>query len=241
MMIWVFNAYGSRIHSPLQALMMFLKYYSKFDWYRHTLTVHGAVSIEDLSPLTEEDAQREPKERFFSESLLSMYATRYDELGKKKMPGDAAAPAAAASGADAKQPTAGGVDNKRHGETYVEEVYMRGILNIIDPVKNRRNIARSVDAPGFQAIRSGFRRGYVAFLELARQCREIPLYTPPSPPGSPSGTVASQQNADVPLVREFLSSTTAVLKNAGRGRVASSQQLVDPFNASQEDIEVRIF
>ena len=73
MTVWIFNAYGHKIRSPVQALLWFLKYFSEFDWYRYALTVSGAVSIEDLSPLSEEDLSSQPKERFFPEEVLNVY------------------------------------------------------------------------------------------------------------------------------------------------------------------------
>lgn len=41
-----------------------------------------------------------------------------------------------------------------------EEVYMRGVLNIIDPIKNRKNITRSVDLVGFREIQLALQSKY---------------------------------------------------------------------------------
>lgn len=233
MVVWIFNAFGHEIHSPVQALLHFLQYYSEFDWYRHALTVHGAVTIEDLSPLSDDSGQ--PSGRFIPDSVLLGCRLRYAELGKKKIPVDL-----------------GGVENKA-GSTASEalmlgdtnSVYMRGILNVIDPIKEKRNITRSVDSAGFNAIRTGFRQGYLAFLEMAKMCREVPITDATLPesmsskvPAAPISSPTAIRNADVPFVRSFLVNTTSVLKNAGRGRIIGSHNLADPFKSSNDEIEV---
>jgi hypothetical protein len=273
MVVWIFNAYGHQIRSPLQALLCFLRYFSGFDWYRHALTVTGAVCIGDLSPLPEEAAALQPTERFFPEAVLNTYKLRHEALWNKKLPADpkAAAGAAADAAPATATATAAASDSKRQADgtpaPAVEEVYMRGILNIIDPIKARKNITRSVDGPGFQAIRTGFSKGYAAFLHMAEQCRAVPVpvsvpvsvpvigSTPAasdSTPDSGSGRVrgsssgsgnsnsagAAAGNADVPFVRGFLSSTTATLKDAGRGRLAA--QPADPLHTSAEELELWI-
>lgn len=233
MMIWIFNAYGAKISSPVQALMFFLKYYSDFDWYQRALTVHGAVCIEDLSPLSAEDAKKEPRGGFLPEHVLRCSSSRYAELGKKKMHADLAGVA------QDKQPNCARVAMKGE-DAGTDDIYMRGIINIIDPVKIRKNITRSVDGPGFNAIRGGFRRGYAAFLDMARQCRVVPLFRPEDNGAMNAAAAMAMKNADVPLVRSFLSNTTSVLKNAGRGRFRNEIE-ADPFNSPIDEIEVRLF
>lgn len=63
---------------------------------------------------------------------------------------------------------------------------------------------------------------------MAGRCKGVPL---PQSDDSP-------KQADVPLVRTFLSNTTAVLKNAGRGRVETSN--ADLLNVSSEELEVMV-
>jgi hypothetical protein len=135
-------------------------------------------------------------------------------------------------------------------EDSLQSGYYRGVVNIIDPIKQSHNIARSVDVTGFHAIHSAFLGakeylslfhlsssfigdvptvgGYNAFMDMLSSCKQCSIV--------PESDAAASKNIDVPFVRSFLVNTTSALKNAGRGRIVNPE--IDVLSSPLSELEV---
>lgn len=78
MTIWIFNNFGTTIHSPIHALAQFLRYYSTFSWTKYAVTVSGPVLAEGLSPLADDDPNKPTLPGLFSEEVLHDFQRRYE-------------------------------------------------------------------------------------------------------------------------------------------------------------------
>ena len=78
MTIWIFNAYGVSIENPIQALALFLRYYSTFSWTKYAITVAGPLLAEGLLPLDINDPNRPDHPGLFPDSILSDFQLRFE-------------------------------------------------------------------------------------------------------------------------------------------------------------------
>lgn len=220
--IWLFNHYGSEITHPLQALLLFLRYYKDFDWINFALTAYGPVSIADLSPIE----TTESVSYFIPEEVISDTFKRFNVMRR----GDPKSedPSAAKPPSAPVVPAAG----EEADDGLFSSEYRRSVMNIIDPVKGNYNVSSSVDLSGYQFIQKAFEGGYMAVLEMIKQCSDCPI------PDESLQANAPARNADVPIVKQFLNQTTAELKLAGRGRgLSKAPEDYDPYASSPSEIE----
>ena len=112
-------------------LGFFLDCYSKFDWNKCALTISGAVSAVDLSPLDSPAAPNSSAEFLLSfDRITTELCSRHTAVRLAVHSRNAAG---RASGLQA------GVDGEFH---------RRGLCNVIDPTSPLNNAARSVDLQG---------------------------------------------------------------------------------------------
>jgi hypothetical protein len=189
MLIWVFNAEGARITSPVQALGHFLRIFACFDWSKYALTVKGLVSAADLSA----DESLPVSERFFSDQMLDKFSQveeeataaaavadesimigdvvvkidtslKVEESGTKFGAADTQEFAAPATASDVRPPLSKTNSAAITGMvTEKDAVYAQGLVNIIDPAGPSRNLVSGLDVEGYQVITTALYEGYKHF------------------------------------------------------------------------------
>jgi hypothetical protein len=144
MLTAIFNQRGDTIDSPIQALILFLQYFSNFDWTKYALTVQGPLSAVDLSPvdLQQDDLRRWRGANIIPDALFDNYRRRFSN----------------ACASSLRERAAGDVGVKEvawaHGQ---DHFYRRGLMNVLDPVWTAHNLNRSVTVTGAGAVCTALR------------------------------------------------------------------------------------
>mmetsp|Transcript_25539 Transcript_25539/g.37720 ORF Transcript_25539/g.37720 Transcript_25539/m.37720 type:complete len:1330 (-) Transcript_25539:240-4229(-) len=232
MVIWIFNKCGRQITDPFQALVGFLAYFSGFEWGRYALTVHGPVSVEDLSPVKDlnEFYALPLCGGFIPAEVLDSYRDRFAKTKeaslqrrREKLVAQAQSQHTDESETSgvAKAPSMEEVDS-RSMEDLAEELrvqtgivsynyYKRGIINVMDPVQPKNNCSRAVDMAGFRAITEAFQMGKVALIKLCMACRDD------DHAGCDSIDAPSKPVCDVSVVRSFMEGTMSRIQETKLG------------------------
>ena len=60
MVLYIFNLFHKELHTPLDCLYAFLRYYSEFDWSRYGLTIEGPVLLSEMATAAVAAVARQP-------------------------------------------------------------------------------------------------------------------------------------------------------------------------------------
>ncbi|CAI5722421.1 unnamed protein product [Peronospora destructor] len=149
----LFNQYGDALAHPLQALYLFLDRVAEFPWHELALTLHGAV----------------PLNRLATTPLNGTTSSKRDCNSAKLDAGDVEAIR------DALDDQFGAFDaalKSRRGAT--TGLFPIRACNIVDPLDDKNNLARSVSAEGFPVVKRAFRlaRDQLAAMLAPRSSRK---------------------------------------------------------------------
>lgn len=191
MIVWIFHAYGSTIHHPIQALIHFLRFFSSFDWQKYALTVAGPMQANDLSPVPEEE--KFPSENFFPSDILEVEKLRFKaaresyilnminslsansiDISRSNHQGDQSVPLTyemAMSSADP-EIISQVMNSWATQSAFGDSSYRRGMMNVISPVNPAVNLTKTVDIPGVGCVKSSFSEGLSAICEMCDKFRQ---------------------------------------------------------------------
>ncbi|KAE9012959.1 hypothetical protein PR003_g15054 [Phytophthora rubi] len=132
----LFNQHGDALTHPLQALYLFLDRLAEFPWHESALTLHGAVPLSRLAttPLngTTPSKSKLKAAKVDAGDVEAIRDTLTDQFGAF----DAAL---------------------RSGKGAAAGLFPIRACNIVDPLDDKNNLARSVSAEGFPVMKRAFR------------------------------------------------------------------------------------
>lgn len=154
----LFNQYGSKITHPLQALFLFLDRMAEFPWHESAMTLHGPIALNVLAATS---------------SLISVMKKRqqHHASGKQQQHGREKA------GRDELYSTKLSVDDVEHIRMNIQDqfggfdvassssngfkvsMFPIRVCNIVDPLDEKNNLARSVSVDWFPSMKRAFRLG----------------------------------------------------------------------------------
>ncbi|RQM13658.1 hypothetical protein DD237_003979 [Peronospora effusa] len=132
----LFNQYGDALTHPLQALYLFLDRVAEFPWHELALTLHGAV----------------PLNRLATTPLNGTISSKLDYNSAKLDADDVEAIR------DALNDQFGAFDAaSKSSRGATTGLFPIRACNIVDPLNDKNNLARSVSAEGFPVVKRAFR------------------------------------------------------------------------------------
>ena len=148
--LYVFNVFHQQLQTPLQVLVAFLRYYSKFEWDKYCVSVQGPLLLPGEEALpgmvgrlsSQPILQRPATECLLTEKSLEECRKQYcnkQVVQVKRV---------------AFQQT------RRIVSHHAPKVFAFKLLNIVDPLDESNNLGRSVGDLNFIKIISGFKTGY---------------------------------------------------------------------------------
>lgn len=248
MLVWTFNLKGHKIHFPLQGLAHFFRIFSSFDWANSALTVKGPVDFSlNILPLKADDEDEGIPSLFFPESLFDIIE-QPDDVSKvasltKQLSGssvDGVTPLAAegmTGDVDVSSSLTDPSPIRNSAESHPEDpvqpavVYVAGILNIIDPLEEGKNLLESVNSHGYDSIVSAMQEGYRSYQQLCDECSKL---------------LAFGQFSDQTIVEEIEKLTQHFFLNTQAHCLVDRKEVVcdpehnefDVFAASSDDLKV---
>ncbi|KAH0460991.1 hypothetical protein IEQ34_008566 [Dendrobium chrysotoxum] len=70
LILYIFHLFHSSLDGPLAVLYRFLYYYSKFDWEKYCISLHGPLSLSSLTPLSVETFDNDGGDLLLTEEFL---------------------------------------------------------------------------------------------------------------------------------------------------------------------------
>uniref|UniRef100_A0AAV1T792 PAP/OAS1 substrate-binding-related domain-containing protein n=1 Tax=Peronospora matthiolae TaxID=2874970 RepID=A0AAV1T792_9STRA len=132
----LFNQHGDTLTHPLQALYLFLDRLAEFPWHESALTLHGAVPLNRLAT-TPLNGLLRPRTK---QSSVMLDANDVEALR------------------DALANQFGAFDAALNGSKGTQSgSFPIRACNIVDPLDDKNNLARSVSAEGFPVVKRAFR------------------------------------------------------------------------------------
>lgn len=149
----LFNQYGSNITHPLQALFLFLDRMSEFPWHEAAMTLHGPVALSALA--SSSSLSNAMKKKTKSQNGRNGGGGNGVELHSAKMSVDDVENlrlrVQEQFGAfDATSSTPNG---------FKASIFPIRVCNIVDPLDEKNNLARSVSVDWFPSMKRAFRLG----------------------------------------------------------------------------------
>jgi hypothetical protein len=225
MLVWTFNLKGHKIHFPLQALAHFFRIFSTFDWANTALTVKGPVDFSLSSlPLKPDDEDEGIPKLFFPSSVFDIIEEPEDfskiaPLGKQ-ISENCMEPVVGVDGNSVSESAPTRSSTGSRGEDKAPPKYAAGILNIIDPLEDRKNLLESVNSYGYDSIVSAMQEGYRSYQVLCDECSRL---------------LAFGQFSDQSVKDEIEKLTTQFLLNTKSHCVADRQQETEH---GEDDVDV---
>ncbi|KAG6590802.1 DNA polymerase sigma [Phytophthora cinnamomi] len=131
----LFNQYGDALTHPLQALYLFLDRLAEFPWHESALTLHGAVPLSRLAttPLngTTPSKSKPKTAKLDGGDVEAIRDTLSDQFGA--------------------------FDAALRSKVAPTGLFPIRACNIVDPLDDKNNLARSVSAEGFPVMKRAFR------------------------------------------------------------------------------------
>ena len=235
MTIWVFNKYGKDIRTTLQALCGFLSYFSGFDWNKYAITVHGPVLVEDLSEAKDLSSfYALPKcGGFIPGNILDSMHARFlkvlEAMCKVENKDECFSKGTLDTGGNESER---GVIPFSESQCEFKSImgvpvyghYRRGIVNVMDPIQQKKNLTHSLDTVGANALFDALRGGKSSFIKLCLDSQKemfdakdkLSVLQVDSPDADPDiMTLLSVR--DIPILRSFLEGSTRVISEISRG------------------------
>ncbi|KAH6558281.1 hypothetical protein KP509_1Z071100 [Ceratopteris richardii] len=82
LVLYIFNVFHSTLRGPLEVLLTFLDYFSKFDWEHYCVSLWGPVPLSSLPDLTAETPFKDGKPMLLSKAFLEKCSALYDVFPK---------------------------------------------------------------------------------------------------------------------------------------------------------------
>ncbi|TYZ59451.1 hypothetical protein PybrP1_004752 [[Pythium] brassicae (nom. inval.)] len=162
----LFNQFGARLTHPLQALFLFLDRMAEFPWHDAAMTLHGPVALSALASAASLSSVLKKKRgggggggRKGSDATAELHHAKmsWDDVELLRLRTheqfgafDAAAAAPSSSG----------------GGGFKTGMFPIRVCNIVDPLDEKNNLARSVSVDWFPAMKRAFRLGRNRLAEL---------------------------------------------------------------------------
>ncbi|CAI5718260.1 unnamed protein product [Hyaloperonospora brassicae] len=150
----LFNQHGDALTHPLQALYLFLDRLAEFPWHESALTLHGAVPLSRLATTPLNGALRFKSKPSSAMLDVEDVEALCDALANQFGAFDAA------------------LKSSKGGPAGLFPIRA---CNIVDPLDEKNNLARSVSAEGFPVIKRAFRlaRDQLAAMLSPRSSRDV--------------------------------------------------------------------
>ncbi|KAL0483927.1 gld-4 [Acrasis kona] len=83
LLMYIFNAYYEQINTPLDALLLFLDVYSRFDWSQYGVTLQGPILLQSLPELQLVRVDGLPEKLYLSEEFINKCKQYVQSMGYK--------------------------------------------------------------------------------------------------------------------------------------------------------------
>jgi hypothetical protein len=235
-----------------------MTYFAEFNWHKYALTVHGPVNAVDLSELASED--KPISANFFPSDLLDMYQQRYLE-SEQSCINNLRVTSRGNNSSNSEDPQdADSVDENwamKMAFADAKIFYRRGLVNVMNPIAPKSSLTRSVDALGYEVIRSTFKRGLAALKSMC--CNFSQNYDFNTSSNVTLGQCLVQRQKSVTqtmgdtssleVICEYFQNTcdvilpviTGIVKGGSRNAVSISRNVavsIDPLKSMLQEIEV---
>lgn len=168
----LFNQFGARLTHPLQALFLFLDRMADFPWHDAAMTMHGPVALSALasaSSLGSVLKKRRSGGRKGSGgdvSTTTATTTAASELHQAKMSWDDVELLRMRTHEQFGAFDASSSSSSATGGGFKTGVFPIRVCNIVDPLDEKNNLARSVSVDWFPSMKRAFRLGRDRLAEL---------------------------------------------------------------------------
>ncbi|XP_078446497.1 uncharacterized protein LOC144715451 [Wolffia australiana] len=129
LILYIFHLFYPSLDGPLEVLYFFLDYFSRFDWDSYGVSLNGPISLDSLPETITETPEENGVQSLLSRDFLRKCENEFASTFKWS-------------------------DNAAH-----PQLFHRKHLNIVDPLKEKNNLGRSVNKGNFYRIRSAFTFG----------------------------------------------------------------------------------
>ncbi|KAF1328127.1 DNA polymerase sigma, partial [Globisporangium splendens] len=158
----LFNQYGAKITHPLQALFLFLDRMAEFPWHEAAMTLHGPIALNVLAATSSLTHVMKKRQQYHAKQQSmpnnnnnSNRDARRDELYNAKLSVDDVEHIRGRiydqfGGFDVSMTATGG---------FKAAMFPIRVCNIVDPMDEKNNLARSVSVDWFPSMKRAFRLG----------------------------------------------------------------------------------
>lgn len=239
LLIWTFNSKGKEIHFPLQALSHFFQIFNHFDWTSDAFTVRGPIPLNKLFDPTEYSDQNYLPQSIFDFNIPDdPRFAKHNSKNRDRSDSEAVSPVP--SGEEGfEEPIAGpanNLHNTHHNEHQEKEKkeYKSGILNIIDPFDDQKNLLDGIESLGYELLVTALRDGYQTFQNLCEESSKLLGF----------GQFSTQKIIDEveKLMKVFFSNTTQkypVVNNDVLDDVNVEDSNFDSLKINSDDLHVK--
>ncbi|BFI31142.1 hypothetical protein MPTK2_3g18860 [Marchantia polymorpha subsp. ruderalis] len=77
LVLYIFHVFGKSIRGPLEVLLRFLEFFSKFDWHKYCVSLWGPVPISSLPEMAAESPRKDGGELLLSQAFLKGCGEQY--------------------------------------------------------------------------------------------------------------------------------------------------------------------
>ncbi|KAA8498978.1 hypothetical protein FVE85_6563 [Porphyridium purpureum] len=164
MVIYLFNAYHAVMHTPCDALLRFLAFYSRIDWLVWGISIHGPLKLKDGSIASVSGLGSNTSVASLADDLLitpsflnAFYVTRTSDAG-----GSSDAHHAAFE-TQAQAPSGSSPQLAFVSASFpASRAIVSGSMNVFDPLDGASNVNRWMNKKSIPVIARGFQKGVKA-------------------------------------------------------------------------------